>query len=106
MSDSLEEVTNVLGDLVSSYWGQRIVYVVANRNGIFTTDDKNAAGDWRTCAVGLLNVPMNEEGGWRRPVDKQLDDLGRAFNNGVRFNEPLVAAHALKDICERVAAST
>jgi hypothetical protein len=100
-------------------WADRLADAVYT--GAFTEDDRIAARDWATCAVGeaprdVTGVrlipryplfpryfdPADLQGS--TPTDAQLDDLGREFMHAVCDDQVGVAVDIYHDIQDRLCA--
>ena len=70
----------ILGPLVETEWGQRIL--AAERNGKASNNDDILSGDWVTCACGRADsaIPRN---GYGMPHDASLMSLGFSFHDAL-----------------------
>lgn len=87
-------------NLDKTYWGKKII--AAADRGQFTHANKEASGNWVTCACGQVSVDIPRCGGMM-PKDLHLSGLGVQFDCAVLDNKPYEAAEALVRIEERAA---
>lgn len=97
MSKKLErDVREILGRLVHTHWGRRILS--AAKRGRFTKADVRDAADWPTCACGKMcaRKPYKQDKTKNfRPTDSYLMVSGANFESDVKGNNILDAADAL-----------
>lgn len=92
------EIRNILGSLVDTHWGKRILAAVPNG---FTNRDLDAVDSWITCACGNLTHAIDRYGGSKAPKDSHLYHLGMWFSDAVKANERITAAELLVRIENR-----
>lgn len=77
-------------------WNTRIK--LAERNGEFTKQDMNDAGNWVTCACGQQDPRIRRDSDGK-PEDQRLFDLGAYFSQAVggdQFNTARETLHAIE----------
>ncbi len=88
-------------------WTDRLAAAV--KRGKFTTEDKNLAGNWVSCAVGeaprsVTKVTVRFDPKGTRPEDNDLEELGMQFYEAVRDQHVGEAVDTYHSIRARVRA--
>lgn len=86
--------------LENTYWGKAILDADEQHNEVFSTEDKEKAADWPTCACGKAtsDIPRTPAG---MPVDSVLEKLGYEFSDAVNDNNTEEAALIMVEIEKR-----
>ncbi len=99
-----KDVRTILGQLVLTHWGKRIV--AAEKRGRFVKRDIEDAGNWPTCACGKVYIRkrFRVSGSKERiPMDDKLGVMGDQFVDHVNGHNFIWAAILLRDIEDRAA---